>query len=84
MTKDQLRSTIGSNIRTRRTEMGLSQQAIADAVELSQAQINRIEKGVSSFPADLFAILGEVLQVDPLFFLTPQRSSIKSDHTLDV
>lgn len=84
MTKAELRSTIGSNIRTRRTELGLSQQSVADAVELSQAQINRIEKGVSSFPADLFASLGEVLHVDPLFFLTPQRSETNSSHTLDV
>lgn len=83
MTKEELRSTIGSNIRARRTELHLSQQAVGDAVSLSQAQINRIEKGVCSFPADLFAILGEVLSVDPLFFLTPQRSEKTSLHTLD-
>lgn len=83
MTKKQLRSTMGENIRARRNELGLSQQALGDSVELSQAQIARIESGVSSFPADLFAILGEVLQVDPLFFLTPQRSSKSAKHTLD-
>ena len=84
MTKDELRSTIGGNIRSRRAELGLSQQAVADAISLSQPQVNRIEKGISSFPADLFAILGEVLQVDPIYFLTPQRSKIILDHTLDV
>lgn len=84
MTKDQLRFTIGGNIRVRRSELGMSQQAVGDSVGLSQAQINRIEKGVCSFPADLFAILGEVLKVDPLFFLTPQRSEKTSLHTLDV
>lgn len=79
MTKQELRSTMGKNIHLRRTELGLSQQSLGDAVELSQAQIARIEGGNSSFPADLFAVLGEVLQVDPLFFLTPQRSNQKSE-----
>jgi transcriptional regulator with XRE-family HTH domain len=85
VTKSQLRSTVGSNLRARRCELGLSQQSVGDSVGLSQPQINRIEKGVCSFPADLFAILGEVLRVDPIFFLTPQRSEIseKDIHTLD-
>lgn len=84
MTKDELRSTIATNVRLRRMELGLSQQAVAQAVDLSQAQINRIEKCVCSFPADLFAPLGLALQVDPIYFLTPQRSDKKSGHTLDV
>lgn len=78
MTKDTLRSTIAANIRIRRTELGMSQSALGEAVELSQAQINRIEKCVCSFPADLFAALGEALHVDPLYFLTPQRSDQKT------
>lgn len=74
MTRNELRAIIGGNIRRRRKELGLTQQAVADAVGLSQAQINRIENASSSCPSDFFAELGEILQVDPLFFLSPQRS----------
>lgn len=74
MTSDTLRQVIATNVRARRQELGLSQQSVADSVGLSQAQINRIERCACSFPADLFAQLGEALSVDPIYFLTPQRS----------
>ena len=74
MTKQDLRATIGENIRRRRLELGLSQKAVSEAVGLSQPQINRIENGVCSFPADLLAILSEALQEEPLYFLTPRHS----------
>lgn len=42
MTTEEIRLIVGANVRRRRVELGLSQRALGDAVELSGAQINRI------------------------------------------
>lgn len=75
MTIDELRLIVGSNLRRRRIECDLSQRALGDAVGLSNAQINRIEKGICSTPVDLLAKLSIPLDTEPLFFLTPSSNS---------
>lgn len=80
MTPTELRAVVGANVRRRRIECHMTQRALGDAVELSGAQINRIENGGSSLPVDLLAKLGEVLGESPIYFLTENRSRAESEN----
>ena len=73
---DELRSVVGANIRRRRVECKLSQRALGELVELSDAQINRIEKGLCSTPIDFLAKISIPLKWEPAFFLTPSAVEI--------
>lgn len=56
--------SIGEKIRTIRTERGISQKALAEAVGISQPMMNQIERGTKSVTLLLGAEIVKVLQCD--------------------
>ena len=76
MTKDKLRSIIGENIRRLRKARGLTQGALADAVEMNQSDISRFEKGHDSPKSDELAVFGEFFGEEPIYFLLRKESDI--------
>lgn len=58
-------SSIGARIRTTRQQRGLTQQALADAVELTRTSINNIEFGRQRLSIQMLYDIAEVLHVAP-------------------
>jgi DNA-binding XRE family transcriptional regulator len=60
---------VGRRMRARRLQLGLSQQALADALGISYQQVQKYEKGVSRIGAGRLQQLAEILNVPiPMFF----------------
>ena len=55
---DIAREKIGQFVRSRRTELGWSQQKVSDIADLRQATVNDVEQGRSYNVNTLIAILG--------------------------
>lgn len=70
MSPGELRQIIAANVRSRRLELGLTQQAVAEAVGLTQSRIAQIERGFAAVPSDLLALLATALNTAPAMLLT--------------
>jgi transcriptional regulator with XRE-family HTH domain len=56
---------LGERVRTRRHELGLSQEGLAEHSALHWSFIGRIERGQSNLTLNNIVRLAEVLDVDP-------------------
>ena len=59
---------IGSRLRLRRTLMGMSQEKLADAVNLTFQQIQKYEKGANRIGASRLYQFSKILDVPPSYF----------------
>jgi transcriptional regulator with XRE-family HTH domain len=59
---------VGARLRLRRTLMGLSQEKLGDAVELTFQQIQKYEKGANRIGASRLFQFSRILEVPPSFF----------------
>jgi transcriptional regulator with XRE-family HTH domain len=65
-----LARTFGTNVRTRRKELGLSQEALADAVKLAPTYVGQIERGQRNPTLKVVEQFAKALRVrDPLELL---------------
>ncbi|MDE6889995.1 MAG: helix-turn-helix domain-containing protein, partial [Eubacterium sp.] len=55
---------IGSNIKRRRKELGITQQKMADELFLSLSLISKLERGVKSVSLDTFFMIAEYLHTN--------------------
>ncbi len=55
----------GSRVRERRTELGLSQEALADSCELHWTYIGQVERGQRNLTLHNVIRIAEALGVDP-------------------
>ncbi|WP_164892386.1 helix-turn-helix transcriptional regulator, partial [Mesorhizobium sp. M5C.F.Ca.IN.020.32.2.1] len=60
---------IGGLIKRRREAMGLSQQALADQIDVSKSYLSRIESGERSLTDDQANLLGQMLGAPPELLL---------------
>ena len=58
-----LDKVVGRRMRARRRQLGLSQQALGDALGLSYQQVQKYEQGVSRIGAGRLQQLAEILNV---------------------
>jgi len=65
----RLARTLGLNVRRYRKERGLSQEALADAVDLAVTYVGQIERGLRNPTLDVVERLAKVLDVKPLDLL---------------
>jgi len=65
MHAQELRALVGRNILARRKELGLSQVELAAALQISQAYLSQIERGVRSIDVDWLAVFAEKLRTSP-------------------
>lgn len=56
--------SIGNNIKTKRTELGLSQEVLAEKLHISQATLSNIEVGKSTPDVILLQQIADVLETD--------------------
>ncbi len=59
---------VGGRLRTRRTLLGLSQMALADAIGLTFQQLQKYEKGANRIGASRLYDLSQVLDIDIAYF----------------
>jgi transcriptional regulator with XRE-family HTH domain len=60
-----LRQTFATNLRRRRTECGLSQEALAELAEIDRTYVSALEREVYSVSLDTIERLAAALKVDP-------------------
>lgn len=72
MTPAKLREIVGTNIRLRRSELGLTQTAVAKACGVTHTQISYIENGKSDPSLALLAQLADALSTNPQALLSPE------------
>ena len=68
----RLGRVFGINVRRLRKERGLSQEALADEVELAVTYVGQIERGLRNPTLDVVERFAAVLGVDPLELLQVQ------------
>lgn len=75
---------IGRRIRMRRMEIRLSQQELADELDLSFQQVQKYEKGVNRVGADRLQLIARALNCDVGYFMPPlQEGGAQSPAVMD-
>lgn len=78
---------LGNIISQRRKELGLTLEAVADAVGVGKSTVRKWEKGmIKNMGRDKIAALAKVLQMDPVRFVTfdlEAQKTAKSEADLD-
>jgi transcriptional regulator with XRE-family HTH domain len=59
---------VGSRVRTRRMMLGMSQEKLGDALDLTFQQVQKYEKGTSRIGAGRLQHISHILQVPVAFF----------------
>lgn len=65
------REIVAANVRRIRRSLGMTQQQLADVIDVSQPQICDIERGRSEIRSDTIDRLAEALGVAPATFWIP-------------
>ena len=72
--------TIGERIRQRREELGISQTALADAVNSTKQNIYKYETGaITNIPSDKIEQIAAVLHVTPSYLMGWSASPAKTE-----
>lgn len=75
---------VGNTIKRRRTEKGISQQELAEAVGYSQkGMISQIESGKVNLPMDKALAIADYLGMKPSELLRPKQTVIVQEQLLD-
>ncbi len=75
---------VGNNIKARRTLLGLTQQALADKLEVSFQQVQKYETAANRISAGRLAQLAVVLNVTPNFFFNLDEKASELNGSRDV
>ncbi|HHW39601.1 MAG TPA: helix-turn-helix transcriptional regulator [Syntrophomonadaceae bacterium] len=65
-----IKKTVGNNIRLLRRARGMTQERLAEIVDVSGSYIGYLERGKRSPSLDLLAKIADVFKVDPAVLLT--------------
>jgi transcriptional regulator with XRE-family HTH domain len=68
-----LYQALGNRIRTARTQRGLSQLQLAEAVNLTRSSLSNVEHGKQRVLAHVLVAIGQALDVDPVVFLSDEE-----------
>ena len=68
---------VGERLRTRRTLLGLSQRALADAMDLTFQQLQKYEKGTNRISASRLYDLSQILGVDVAYYFDEMDQATK-------
>ena len=68
-------NVIGRRIRTARTEQRLTQEELADKIDVSVAFMSRVERGTSQLNLKRLTQIAEILNVSPGYLLTGSNTA---------
>ena len=66
---------IGDAIRRRRRELGISQERLAEMLNVSYQQVQRYESGANKLNAENIQVIADILSVPITFFFFPNAPS---------
>ena len=69
-----LRKTLGRNVRARRLELEMTQEALAQDCELDSTYVSAIERGLRNPSVDVIAKLAVGLRVPAWVLMRPKQS----------
>ena len=76
--------TIGELIKTRRKELGMSQDDVAKSVGTTKATVSRWESGeIHKMKRQMIAALANVLQLDPMVFFQKEEILIQEEKMVE-
>lgn len=61
--------TLGQRIRTKRKEVGYSQEKLAELLMIKQATLSKYESDDHDVPTDVLALMSKVLDTTPSYFV---------------
>lgn len=67
---ENIRDTLGTNIRLYRQQKGLTQESLAEKLDVSSSYIGYVERGQKSPSLQLMERISEVLEVEPALLLS--------------
>lgn len=76
-------SLVGSNIRSNRLNVHLTQETLAEKLEVTPDYISKIENGVKRPSLSMLENLGEIFEIDVYTLLTNPDSIYKANSAMD-
>ena len=81
-TKEDVRTILGRNVKRYRKQKGLSQEKLAEIIDVSVKHLSMIESGSAFLSADLLQYLSETLDI-PVYLLFYEGPTILSPSSED-
>lgn len=78
----KLYKLLGENVRKYRSQLGLTQEQLADKIELTRTSVVNIERGKQNTPLHLLLTMAEVFNIT-LETLIPNKSDYQSNAQID-
>lgn len=69
---------IGSRIKLKRKEKRMTQEMLAEALDVSVGYVSQVERGVTKISLDLLAEISGILECDIVFFVSGTSASGES------
>lgn len=76
-----IKQILGSSIKELRTNKGITQEKLAELLELGISTTNRIETGTSFITSETFAKLCNIFEVHPCVLLSAKPNHILKEHS---
>jgi transcriptional regulator with XRE-family HTH domain len=73
-----LRQVLGLNIRVRRAELDMKQDALAQRIGTSPSHLSSIERGTRNTSMDQLQRIASALGIEPADLVTPRRTAPRS------
>lgn len=83
-TPNAIDSYVGARIRTRRQQLGMSQERLADQIGVTFQQVQKYEKGINRIGASRLQRIADVLRASPSFFFEQEDSEPLTLRGLDL
>lgn len=74
--RDPVDTHVGKRVRLRREELGLSQTALGERLDVTYQQVQKYEKGANRISASRLALIAEVLRVPVSYFFPPTQHAM--------
>lgn len=71
---------VGARVRSRRTQLGMSQSDLGDALGITFQQIQKYEKGTNRISSSRLHQLAIILKVTPPYFFEDPLAAVAADH----
>src|SRR3546814_3378692 len=71
---------VGRRVRLRRTLLGMSQEQLGDALNITFQQVQKYERGSNRISASRLWDIGQILDVPVRFFLDRKSTRLNSSH----
>lgn len=81
MDSKTIKKILGSSIRELRTNKGITQEKLAELLDLGISTTNRIETGTSFVTSETFAKLCNIFDVHPSVLLSAKPQHVLKDHS---